>query len=90
MKLLALTRACAVFLGDMYIFHPETAGWANITGPLAGSPPLARMNHGFTASDDGSTYCFGGIQLSSGQSVHVATTMEAATRGLLRIWALAL
>jgi hypothetical protein len=46
----------------MYLFHPETATWTNLTGPIAGSPPAARIHHGFAAADDGAVYAFGGMQ----------------------------
>jgi hypothetical protein len=49
-------------MGDFYLFDPEEATWANISGPLAGLPPSARINHGFTTGAGGIAYCFGGMQ----------------------------
>ena len=53
---------CAVFMGDTYFFHLDRFKWANLTGPLIGSPPTARINHGFTRGEDDVMYSFGGLQ----------------------------
>ena len=47
---------------DMYLFDPIKWEWANLTGPVKGLPPAARINHGFTTYEDGTYYSFGGLQ----------------------------
>jgi hypothetical protein len=57
-----ILRFRAVFLGDTYLFNPDRSSWANLTGPVMGSPPAPRIEHGFTSAADGAVYSFGGFR----------------------------
>ena len=53
-------------MGDFYMFDPGSFTWANMSGPLTGTPPSVRINHGFTSmkEKDGVAFAFGGMQTS--------------------------
>ena len=76
----------AVFMGDSYLFHLDRSTWANLTGPIAGSLPLPRINHGFAKTDTGVIYGFGGVQLagkfvpSTGESHSVESVFQTSYR----------
>jgi len=58
-----------VFYNDMYSLKPAPQAsswdWKNISGPVKGTRPAARLGHGFAAGDSGNIYAFGGIDYTA-------------------------
>jgi hypothetical protein len=58
----------ADFYNSLYSFKPtqdsddsgSLAKWIDLSGPVKGNKPSARINHGFASGDDGSIFLFGG------------------------------
>ena len=70
-------RPRAAVIGDLHVYDPGAAAWADLSSPASGGPPFARAYHGF-ASAEGRLYVHGGRDMF-GERTMVQVGTEGAT-----------
>jgi N-acetylneuraminic acid mutarotase len=67
--------SCNKYINDLRCFDPVTQVWTNLSETVGGTPPQARIGHGFTSAG-GKLYVHGGVYLQSGYNYHFGVELD--------------